>query len=212
MPPRPPTPDTLKMEVNWQHLGETNWTNIFYVLASGNPASPTIITEMAAAFYTVCHTRLAPNTIDTLTSVLCIDNTGASDTAVVYTESTEGGLGGTPYPVSVAACLSWQIASRYRGGKPRTYISGLTSAVSTTPGSNVLSTSTQTAMSTAGTDMLADVAALSTGSLGWTLGTISYRTGGAERPEPPFVAYTGCIVHPRLDSQRRRLGKETGTI
>jgi hypothetical protein len=41
------------------------------------------------------------------------------------------------------------------------------------------------------------------------LGTISYQTAHAPRPTPVFRAFGVPHVHERLDSQRRRSGKES---
>jgi hypothetical protein len=42
-----------------------------------------------------------------------------------------------------------------------------------------------------------------------TLGTISYHTGHAVRPTPLFREYINVAVHERIDSQRRRSGRES---
>jgi hypothetical protein len=41
------------------------------------------------------------------------------------------------------------------------------------------------------------------------LGTISYQTGHSPRPTPLFRPFGDAHVHERLDSQRRRSGRES---
>jgi hypothetical protein len=44
---------------------------------------------------------------------------------------------------------------------------------------------------------------------GVTLGTVSHYTGHAVRPTPVWRTFIDVRVHERLDSQRRRSGKES---
>jgi hypothetical protein len=48
------------------------------------------------------------------------------------------------------------------------------------------------------------------GTIGLTLGMWQYHSHNQVVNPPQFFPYTGVRIHGRVDSQRRRLGKETG--
>jgi hypothetical protein len=75
-------------------------------------------------------------------------------------------------------------------------------------GLDTITSGSRTAWATAGTNFKSDANALTTGTItGTTFGFVSFQSGNAERGTPLFFAITGCIVHPRIGSQRRRNGK-----
>lgn len=107
---------------------------------------------------------------------------------------------------SVAAVLSWQSGVYWRGGKPRTYLPAYNSAV--TANTDTLTAAARTSLATAGNGLRTDANALTTGTItGTSFGFVSFRSGNAERGTPLFFAIVGCVIHPRVGSQRRRLGK-----
>lgn len=107
---------------------------------------------------------------------------------------------------SMAAVLSWQSGVYWRGGKPRTYLPCQLTIV--TGGTDLITAGNRTSYTTAGTGLKNDVNALTSGTItGTTFGFVSFRSGNAERGTPLFFAIVGCVVHPRIGSQRRRNGK-----
>jgi hypothetical protein len=65
-----------------------------------------------------------------------------------------------------------------------------------------------TALTTAGTSFRTAINAITQGTITSTvLGFVSFFTGNAPRSPALFFAFSGAKVHPRLGSQRRRLGK-----
>lgn len=115
---------------------------------------------------------------------------------------------GSNLPANAAMGVSWISGVYWRGGKPRTYLAGYRSA-------DVNGTTQWTSGAVAATVgnaglFLADINALTHGAItGTALGFVSFRSGNADRPTPLFFPYLGARVHTRIDSQRRRLGKET---
>ena len=100
---------------------------------------------------------------------------------------------------------SWLSTVYWRGGKPRTYLPGV--STSETTGDHSLTAGEITALKTAAAGFRTAVNALTSGGItGTTLGFVSFRTGNADRVPPLFYAFTGATVHPRLGTQRRRLG------
>lgn len=131
------------------------------------------------------------------------------DTEVIATDDfdTAGGddSGGTV--ASAASVISWLISSYYRGGHPRTYLCALPQDAQNDVKS--LKETYITALSSAAGTFLTGVNALVTAPFETVaLGTVSFATGGAWRAPPVFRPYEGAVVHSRIDTQRRRLGKE----
>jgi hypothetical protein len=215
MPPRPPLASSVKVEVNWTSDGVAVAHNIGYALfGSGvDTSDPTTLTDLGNNLMSAWSSSGMPAQLSThwhLTSVTCSDNSGGSDVAALSTHAAVSGSdSASAMPPQVCVCASWQIAARYRGGKPRWYIPGITvSALSASYGSALLGawqTATETALK----------AFYSTFQLGtantheYSWGTISYETAGAPRVTPLFRFFTGVQLHGRLDSQRRRSGKES---
>jgi len=123
-----------------------------------------------------------------------------------FVEGTE--TAGTALPASAAVGISWRQPVSYRGGHPRTYLCGFQSDILADV--TRLSGSAQLAISNAANGFLTDVEDLGPyASLGAVkLGTVSYITDGDWRPNPLFFHYQSASVDLRLDTQRRRLGRD----
>jgi hypothetical protein len=121
---------------------------------------------------------------------------------------TGAGSGGAQGDLAVAVCVSWSSSAYWRGGKPRTYLLAISTAVSSSTPKNV-SSSAQTSYGSAATAFLGHINALTAGTTitATKLGFVSFDTAGAARTTPLFFAFTGKKIHPRLAHQRRRDGK-----
>lgn len=215
--PKPPLAKTAHIDVRWTAAQPgISAHNILYVYAPGasDQIAPSDLALIATAVVgTSAPTglrRLLPSigTNWTLAQVTVADNGGS--TAVSTTLPALAGTGGvTGLPPNVAVCLSWSINARYRGGKPRTYLAGPPNTATTTQGYGDITTTYASALRNAAQSMLNDINAASVGASLLTLGTISYSHNKAPRPVPLFVPFIGVHVHQRMDSQRRRLGKES---
>lgn len=132
-----------------------------------------------------------------------------ADTEVVADDDfdTAGGddSGGTV--ASVASCISWLISAYYRGGHPRTYLSALPQDAQEDV--KTLKLTYANSLATAAGNLLTGINVLAPSPFETvTLGTVSFASGGEWREPPVFRPYEGAVVHTRIDSQRRRLGKE----
>lgn len=127
----------------------------------------------------------------------------------IITDGAAGGDAGARYPMSVAACVSWLAAARYRGGHFRTYMGGLTQSMGAN--SRQMQGSQAVALRNSGKQFISDMAAVVlpavTGSP--QLCGIQRRGPAALGPYPVAREIFDAHVHERWDSQRRRLGKES---
>lgn len=163
-------------------------------------------TSFAAAFKTRFQASLPTDyAINYVKAVLYAP--GGLELVSTVTPTAWSGSGGAASPIG-ATCtvLSWVSGVYWRGGKPRTYLPVASNQI--TAGTDLLSTASRTASALAGTNFKSDVNALTSGTItGTAMGFVSFRSGNAERGTPLFFTIVGCIVHPRVGSQRRRDGK-----
>jgi hypothetical protein len=192
-------------------LNAVNWANVFWanLTLSGTPSQAdldTWLTAAAAAY----KTRWAPNMGSTALytqaqASLFLPANGLLPSIVAM---TGGGTGtpGTGQPQSAAMVISWQTGVYWRGGKPRSYIPCPPEAAISN--NKNIQTASLATLATVGNNFRTDINALTSGAItGTQLGFVSFRHGNADRVPPLFFAFTGVKVHPRLGTQRRRLGK-----
>lgn len=215
MPPRPPLAQTVKLELNWTSDGIAVAHNIAYALlgSGGDPTNLTTLLAIGNEVMTAYAASGMPAQLSEhwgLNTCTVSDNSGASENFQISTHARVPGTDASmPTPPQVAVCLSWAIAARYRGGKPRWYLPGITTgALSASYGSAILPSWAATTQGAADGWLVA-INGSSAGGSTVTVGTISFRTGNAPRVTPLFRSFTGITVHERLDSQRRRSGKES---
>lgn len=115
---------------------------------------------------------------------------------------------GDGQPAQVAVCASWTLARTYRGGHPRTYLPGVPAAVTLHP-SSITGDFADTIAAAANTH-LANVSSYGGhgGITSLTFGTVSFQHAKEWRTPPLFKAIVGASCDTRLDTQRRRLGKD----
>lgn len=124
---------------------------------------------------------------------------------------------GTAMTAQVALVASWVIQNRYRGGHARTYWPG--GILSDTNNLHLWNTTFVTTANAGFTAFISAVngIAVSTGHFAFVM--LSYFSGSHKipgqpppppvlRPVPTPFAIVGSVVHQRIDTQRRRLGKE----
>lgn len=112
-------------------------------------------------------------------------------------------------PASVAACITWPLAVHYRGGHPRTYLCGF---------SDVDMETTTTWLPAFVTDLSAKAGSFHTLMETATSlpevtfvehGVLSFQRQKQWRDVPVFYRIAnGARVDPRIDTQRRRLGRD----
>jgi len=203
----PPVPNVARFAVQGTNQG-TKWVNIFHSKYTVQPPD-------AAALNAICqavHTAYL-NAFTTLWNSTCVLITVdgqdlASRTAATGTYSlTHPGTGTTiPMACQVALTLSWSIADRYRGGHPRTYLPGIDGTFVTN--GRLLTTAGHTAYLNAAAAFLTNMNAMTAGGSSWQMCCVRYFSQHQLLANPLVRTINGQSVHGRIDTQRRRLGKE----
>jgi hypothetical protein len=202
----------VRVAVSGTDLG-TNWANVFHVFLS-YAATPTQenLDDWLAAFAAAYELQFLPEFYGNVTVVEAKATLFVSPGVVMaseYTLGDTGTSGNSPVPdASGAKVLSWQSSAYWRGGKPRTYLPGLSIPDIQSGTVNQLHSTYIPDLAAKGVAFLVAVNALAFGEIsGGQLGFVSFTSGGVTRTPPIFVGITGCVVHPRIGTQRRRLGK-----
>jgi hypothetical protein len=141
-----------------------------------------------------------------LTEVITTDLTSNTSAQQTTTVNFPGTRAGEQFTAQVAMVASWNAPLRFRGGHFRTYMPfGVrTDAATVTSWTTAFTAEAAAALNAFRTALNA----MSIGSGTSTMIGLSYFTGHALRPAPLPVNISGGAVHGRIDTQRRRLGKE----
>lgn len=210
MPARPPVADVIKFEFIQTLASTRNVVNITYAAFSGGGGVDSDLLNVATAVHGHFGTRFLGhlNSDLVLVETIATDLTTDISPRVTYTSTVAGAGGGTALTANTALAISWGISRRYRGGHPRMYLCGLETDMLADP--SHWASGTLTTFDTAANDFLSDVGSSGHGTYtSLTPVNVSYFTGGALRVTPVIDGITGASVHSRVDSQRRRSGKET---
>jgi len=207
MPPLPPAASILLVRLKGTN-GSSAWNNVMHVRYSGAAPSSANLVTLANAIGNAWATSLAPlaPTVVTLREIDIADLT--SPTAAVGSASMThaGTRTGSGFTAQVAMVGSWIAALRFRGGHFRQY---WPFGVQTDQGSiTTWSSAFQTAAQAGLESFRVAINALSVGTATCQLVGLSYFTAHALRPTPLPVPIDAVVVHGRIDTQRRRLGKE----
>ena len=145
----------------------------------------------------------------TWTNVVGTDLTSDVGVVVDTVLSTAGTNGGPSLPLNVAWVVKELIARRYRGGHGHIFIPAIAKSYDIDedqwPGASIAAFDALLAAAITSAESLVT----SHGS-SWSLGILSYFTGGAERDVPVFFDCTGTATQPRVCTRRRRLPKIAG--
>jgi hypothetical protein len=106
--------------------------------------------------------------------------------------------------LATAAVMNWRVDKYYRGGKPRSYLPGVTST-NTTDYVHLTTSAINTYQSGMANFRTAVNAATSGGITAVALGTVSFISAKEWRSPPVFWPYLGVTVRSILGTQRRRL-------
>lgn len=209
MPPLPIALNVIRCSYTGTYAG-AKWANVFHVRFSGGPPGQTDMNSLALALRGAWDTNIKPLVVTTasLSSTTCVDLSSYSGLVSTDATSSSGTASATnQLPASVALVASFKISRRYRGGHPRMYLTGqsapnTTNATNWGPGWITTTTTAMAAWRTA-------INALTYTSMGTlALVCLSYYSGGVLRATPFADPVTSVVVHNRIDTMRRRLGKE----
>lgn len=215
--PLPPLPGSVKFIVNWAAPSIARVAkNILYgFMGSAVDTSPTSLLQalannLKAAFSSSGLVNLL-SSVWNLSSVIARDNGGTSTNTAISTGSAlPGGDAGDTYPPGTAVCLSWGTNITARGGRARTYLPGIPRSAANNPGDSLLSPSFANSLKTAGEGMRTAFNANTSGLTGGAeaLGTLTHYQKYVILAVPIWRPFLTTHVHERIDSQRRRNGKE----
>lgn len=207
MPALPDAPQIVRIRV----IGDLNgspFNNVFHLQYVGAAPSVADLNSLCSSICTSWGTQfgpLCPNTV-ALSGAEAQDLTNASAASGTATSSEVGSRTGTAFPNNLAACISWHINNRYRGGHPRTYLpAGVVGDIVT---GNRWTDAFVTAAISAATAFRVALNGLAVGGLTWRMVCLSYRRNKVLLTVPvPYTIQSETVDH-RPDSQRRRLGRD----
>jgi hypothetical protein len=212
---KPPLPGLVKAQILWQTTlaGSRTYTaaNVLHFRWSDN-VNHTLanLNTEALNFYNHFSAEFLPLLSGVWEMTACVlTSLGGDGIQATSSGINAGGGGGNCLPPQCAACITWKAAIAWRGGRPRTYLPGIvqSSTTGTGPGqltsvfANNLKTAAQTFIGLVNGDIIGGQTPI--------LGMPSYYTKYTIRPTPLFFPFLDAVVHDRLDSQRRRTGKES---
>lgn len=190
------------------------WVNVLHARFTGSSPSLAELTTLAGSISSFWNTSVAStqHTSCQLTTVEVMDI--SSRTGNIATDNTaRTGTGGSTSlcPVNVACCVSWKIGRRYRGGHPRIYVPA--STISQVSNGSTWIPGYVTAVQTAWRAMRTSINAAAGTNAPYTLVNVSYYQANQGypndvRPIPVTDVIADAVVHNRVDSMRRRLGRE----
>jgi hypothetical protein len=215
MPPLKPVNQVIQFMTGGSYQNQP-WVNVYHWEYSGGTPTQANMTELCNDLLTAWDVHLGTqhHTSVTLNTVRAVDLSspdapqGANTNAGVAGDLSVG----TALPVNVACVASWLTNYRWRGGHPRTYYPCGSS-------NSVQNGNSWTTVAL--TNFRVQIAAFMSAFNGITAGSISghmvcvrrWQTMVKGQPpvelDPPLVLpIVGVVVDSRLDSQRRRLGRD----
>lgn len=208
MPALNPVASVVRVNLKGTNNG-TNWQNVLHLQYSGSAPSTSDLTSIATAVANAWNTNFAPmcGAQVSLTEVDTADLTSSTAATQQTTVSHAGSRGGTALPSSVACVVSWAINHRYRGGHPRSYLpAGMIADVLT---GHLWQAAFITAMESAAAAFLTALNAITFAGSTCRMVSVQYVSAKTRLSVPVPYTINASTVHGRVDTQRKRLGKET---
>ena len=211
---KPALPGLVKIQINYQTLGNTPVNRAANILHGqwlskvNHPLADlqALTTYLMAQWVLLPWQHFASQWAVVSITAKSLGGDGLEDT---FTQQNQGAVSVVPLPPNAAVCLSWKSGITARGGRGRTYIPGVpSSALQFSQGSQLGSGFTSALRADAVT-FFNNVDAHTIGGDSLIMGVPSYYSKCQLRPVPLFGIINDAVVHDRLDTQRRRLGKET---
>jgi hypothetical protein len=207
MPPLPDAAGIVRVRVAGV-VATSTFNNIFHLQYSGSAPTVANLNAVCTSVLTAWQTNfksLAPDAV-VLSGADAQDLTNAAAATGAATDTTAGTRSGTAMPNSIAACITWKINNRYRGGHPRTYLPA--GVIADITGGNRWTDGFITSANTAATAFLTAMNAISVGGSTYKLVCLSYTRNKIALTTPvPYTIQSGLVDH-RPDTQRRRLGRD----
>lgn len=210
MPPLPPLPGAVRIRIQ-QTLGGVNLQQVQHAIRSGaqTPWTQADVDQLAGNVRAVWVSNFIPLQVTALNlgAVVVEDLSSATGPVGTASGSTNGTDAGAPLSANAAACISWKIARRYRGGHPRMYVGGI--AQTRLTNANTWLPAFVTAVDAAAEAFRTAInATVLAGGGNAQLAVVHYRANGLPLVPPQASIITSAVVDTRVDSQRRRLGRD----
>jgi hypothetical protein len=124
MPPLPSVANGLKCDLGYSIGDDTHALTRLHFLSSGGPPSGATLGTLAVDIANDWSTDLRAifSSAVALTSVTLTDISSTSGAQGAWTGSQAGTRAGSAVPANVCVLMHHNIARRYRGGKPRSYV------------------------------------------------------------------------------------------
>jgi hypothetical protein len=205
---RPQIPPTFaKCVVSGTTQGH-RWAQVFYLALTGSGVTSTDLESLCDSIKAAWTTSIAPQLEQTciLTGVQITYIPSAGNEVIgVKAYSQAGGISTGPIQdAGASAVVSWKIGAYYRGGHPRSYVTGVPAAKVTT--GSALTSAYVTSLTAAWEAFRVALNTMTaTHVTSVIMGTISFARDKAWRVTPLFFPYQSVLVSPTLGSQRRRI-------
>ena len=189
-------------------FGTQPWNVIQHLQYTGPAPSVADLQTLATSITTAWNTNYAPlqATGVNLTGIDLADLTNPASSAASVTVTSNGTRTGTIMPASTCIVVSWIINVRYRGGHPRSYYPfGVIADIQT---SRSWTTTFVTSVNSASNAYRTALNALTVSGATYKMAVVSYFHDNALRDVPVPYTVQSNVTHARIDTQRRRLGKE----
>lgn len=203
-----PVPKTAKVIVSGTN-GPTRWANVFHVGYSTDFLDAGEVQALADQFYTAYANAVKPvmasgSSILQATAQDISTNTGPIKDHIATTGGTN--VAGTG-PAQIAACITWHVATHYRGGHPRTYLPAV--PYTATSDGRSWSSSYQALLNTAASGLFTAINAINVGAAGVVTLVAVHRVRNKVALAPPETEPIISVeVDSRIDTQRRRVGPD----
>lgn len=211
--PRPNPPSRVARLVYTGHYGGAPWANVMWLFLTG---SGEITVADLNALADLCAYAWIQNPGNVLHTSVELENTqvvlysdgdaleGLSDRIANGTNASDN-----PLPANVACCFSWHIVPSYRGGHPRTYVPGLVREQQASVNSWESGALDDLRAAASGWhEQLEEAGPVGDGIATVEHGVLSYVRANAWRVPPVFYRIVNSTVDNRIDTQRRRLGRD----
>ena len=217
MPKQPFVPVGQVLKIRLSGTNQTHpWVNGFHVKYSGAAPDQTALNTFAGLFGQAWMSYIAGVASDVIHQNECQVWDLSADTGAEGIDQTphNGQVAAGPMlPASACIVVSWPVQQRWRGGHFRTY-HPFANAANVTNGSQIVD-ATATAVQQAFLAFLGGVNQIPVNAQPVQLGGVRYFPAGTNPDGTPitrtsgsFLAFGTPIVRHRIDTQRRRLGKE----
>lgn len=199
-----PPADVSRIDVNYTYeLAEC--TNVFHLYTPGGSTDPVDLLALLGAFVSDGVLELITN-MSTALQVTTARISYSDGSAAIVVEGGFSSINGDHeadvLPASDCCVVSWLGGWSYRGGKPRTYVPGLTvDRLSSTQSLDLGFCSSQASQAIA---MIAAVAAIPGSHPAYPSVALGALLGNTVSSAGTFAPYTGAVVRPQIGEQRRR--------